>query len=298
MNAEWLPSPPSIFPLFYLTIAVAAVWFLVSDRRLESLWRIGIFVILAALAVRSVRNQGLYFAALPLLLPPWRLRGRTLAWVFAASAVVPLAWVFQHDSHQRGVDAARFPLAAVKTLAEMHLPGNIYNVDQFGGLLEWTFYPERRALTDGRNELFREFIAEDARARRDSRAWHALQLRYAVALAVDEYQSEKIEVMDVASGQRRSLPASLVRYRRRDWALVAFDDAAMVFARRSSFPPGTLAAHEYRYLVPDDPSMRYASPAIREGALAELRRARREIGASSVLLSMERTALANATQRY
>ena len=114
-------------------------------------------------------------------------------------------------------------------------------------------------LTDGRNELFRQFIAEDARARRDSRAWHALIAKYGIALAVDEYQREKIEVVDVASGERRALPASLVRYRRRDWALIAFDDAAMVFARRAAFPPRARAL-EYRYLVPDDPSIGYASP--------------------------------------
>ena len=293
VNAEWLPSPLSIFPLFYLTIAVAAIWFLVSDRRRESLWRIGVFVVLAALAIRSVRNQGLYFAALPLLLPALTLRGKTLAGILAACAVVPLAWVFQHDSHQPGIDATRFPVAAVHALAALHLPGNIYNVDQFGGLLEWTFYPQRRALTDGRNELFRDFIAEDARAHRDSRAWHALLERYAVALAVDEYQSEKVEVMDVASGERRSLPASLVRYRRRDWALLAFDDAAMIFARRAAFPPESLSAHEYRYLVPDDPTIRYASPAIRDAALSEMRRARNEIGASDVLRDMEKAALAN-----
>ncbi len=290
VNAEWLPSPPAIFPLFYLTIAIAALWFLVSDRHRESLWRIAIFVVLAALAIRSVRNQGLYFGALPLLLPRWNLREERLAAVFAACALIPLIWVFRQDTLQRGIDASRFPVAAVRTLAALHLPGNIYNADQFGGLLEWTFYPERRALTDGRNELFREFIAEDARARGDSRAWRALLDRYSVALAVDEYQRERIEVMDVASGERRALPASLVRYRRRDWALLAFDDAAMIFARRSAFPPALLAGREYRYLVPDDPAIGYASPQILEAARSEMVRARREIGPSAVLAAMEKGA--------
>lgn len=293
VNAEWLPSPPAIFPLLYGTMLVAALWMAFADRHRASVWRIAVFVALSFLAVRSVRNQGLYFAALPLLLPPWRMRGRVLGQALTVAAFVPLVWVFLHEDHRPGIDERRFPVAAVRALANLHLPGNIYNVDQFGGLLEWTFYPERRALTDGRNELFREFIAEDAQAHRDSRAWRALQQRYAVTLAVDEYQSERIEVMDVASGQRRSLPASLVRYRRRDWALLAFDDAAMVFARRNAFPSATLAAHEYRSLVPDDPSSRYATAEARAAALTEVQRARREIGPSEVLDALEKRALAN-----
>src|SRR5204863_5544568 len=190
-------------------------------------------------------------------------RVKNPSYIFAAAALVPIGWAFAHDTHRLGVDDERFPLRAVAALKASQLPGNIYNVDQFGGLLEWTFYPARRALTDGRNELFRQFIADDARARTDSRAWHAMIAKYGVALAVDEYQSNKIEVVDIATGERRALPASLVRYRRRDWALIAFDDAAMVFARRASFPPERLAAIEYRYLVPDDPSIHYANAEIR-----------------------------------
>ena len=44
------------------------------------------------------------------------------------------------------------------------LHGRIYNPDQFGGYLIWSFYPERRVLTDGRNELHRTYIAEFAGA--------------------------------------------------------------------------------------------------------------------------------------
>src|SRR5438876_12402876 len=97
-------------------------------------------------------------------------------------------------------------------------------------------------------------------------------------MSVDKNQSNRMEFVDVATGERRALPASLVRYRRRDWALIAFDDAAMVFARRASFPPERIATLEYRYLVPDDPSIRYASPEIRDAAKQEVARARREMG--------------------
>jgi hypothetical protein len=83
------------------------------------------------------------------------------------------------------------------------------------------------------------------------------------------------------------LPASLVRYRRRDWALIAFDDAAMVFARRAAFPPERIAAIEYRYLVPDDPSIRYANDQIAAAAKQEIARARREVGDIRVVRELE-----------
>ena len=272
VNAEWLPSDPKLFPLLYATAAVVIIALLVS--REKRVWRFAIFGMLLVLAAQHVRNQGLYFAALPLLVPP--IRSKHIA--VALAAVVPIGWAFAQDVHRLGVDDERFPLRAVAALKSSQLGGNIYNADQFGGLLEWTFYPARRALTDGRNELFRDFIAADAEARKDSRAWHAMIARYDVALAVDEYQADRIEVVDVASGERHALPASLVRYRRRDWALIAFDDAAMVFARRAAFPPERIAALEYRFLVPDDPSIRYANAQIAAAAQQEIARARRELG--------------------
>jgi hypothetical protein len=284
VNAEWQMSPVAVFPLLYISIALVAIVFLVVRKEA---WRFAVFTLLAVLAVRYVRNQNLYFAALPLLIPDL---SRRLKPILGVLAIAPIAWAFAQTTHQPRVDDERFPIRAVAALKSSQLRGNIYNADQFGGLIEWTFYPERRALTDGRNELFREFIALDAKARVDSRVWRALLQRYDVALAVAEYERERIEVVDVASGEHRSLPASLVRYRRRDWALIAFDDAAMVFARRDHFTSDQLDKIEYRYLVPDDPAISYATPEIREAARAEIERAKRQFGNVRVVRELERGA--------
>jgi hypothetical protein len=277
VNAEWLPSPAAVFPLLYLTIAAGIVLFALSDEKRANIWRLALFILFAALAVRYVRNQGLYFATLPLLVPLPKRGGRT----WAIASLIPIAWVLANGIHGVGVDAERFP---VRSAARLSLPGNIYNADQFGGYLIWTFYPERRVLTDGRNELYRTFLDEDARARRDSRAWHGLLQKYVVDLAVAEYESERVVVVDVASGEQRALPASLVRYRRRDWALIAFDDASMVFARRAAFPAGALEKLEYKHLVPDDPAIEYLNPT---AAKYELLRAKTELGEGKIVRAME-----------
>jgi len=287
VNAEWLPSTFAFFPLLYVTIGAVVLLYLGTREKRANAWRFVIFALLAALAIRYVRNQGLYFAALPLLVPPIGNFSRRVSNGIAACALIPLAWTFQHDIHRPRVDDERFPTRAVAALKSYNLPGNIYNVDQFGGLIEWAFYPERRALTDGRNELFRDFIAADAVARRDSRAWHAMIARYGLVLAVDEYQREKIEVLDVASGERQALPASLVRYRRRDWALIAFDDAAMVFARRDAFPQSRLDSIEYRFLVPDDPGIAYKNAEFRDLARKEIARAKAQFGDIRVVRELE-----------
>jgi hypothetical protein len=292
INAEWLPSPFAIFPLLYVTMGAVLLLFLIAPGKRTNAWRFAVFAILSAIAYRYVRNQGLYFAALPLLLPPLGKMPRRASIALAVCALLPLVWVFQHDTHRIGIDDERFPTRAVAALRSYRLDGNIYNADQFGGLLEWTFYPARRAMTDGRNELFEKFIAEDGAAHRDSRAWHALIAKYSAVLAVDEYQ-KRIEVIDVASGQRRALPASLVRYRRRQWALIAFDDAAMVFARRDAFPPAQLAPIEFRFLVPDDPSVGYTSVQIRDAARTEIARARAQFGDIRVVGELEKGAAGN-----
>jgi hypothetical protein len=293
VNAEWLPSTFEFFPLLYITIGTAVLLFLGMREKRANAWRFVIFVLLAALAIRYVRNQGIYFAALPLLVPPIGNFTRRVSNAIAACALIPLAWTFQHDVHRPGIDDERFPARAVAALKSYNLPGNIYNVDQFGGLIEWTFYPERRTLTDGRNELFRDFIEADAVAHHDSRAWHAMIAKYGLVLAVDEYQNEKIEVLDVASGERRALPASLVRYRRRDWALIAFDDAAMVFARRDAFPASRLDAIEYRFIVPDDPGIAYANAQFRDAARKEIARAKAQFGDIRVVRELEAGASGN-----
>jgi hypothetical protein len=253
VNAEWLPSDVRQFPLLYVTLAMAIALFSVTPARRSHAWRFALLLILGSLAIQHVRNQGLYFAAMPLLVTPYVTRplSRNARAAIALLALVLLGLVVMGRDSRRGIDGSRFPVRAAARMKAAGLHGNVYDPDQFGGFLIWSLYPERRVLTDGRNELYHTYIGEYSRARLDERAWRALLRKYAVDLAVDEYRQERMEVRNAVTGQHSFVPASLVYWPRQDWALVAYDHAAMVFARRAAFPGEVIEKWEIRDVLPD-----------------------------------------------
>ena len=246
VNAEWLPSRPMQFPLLYFCVIGAVIAFIMRRQEEGMWWRALLLAGFAFLAIRHVRNQGLFFAAFPLLMPRFEIR-RVIAIGAAAAAI---ALVALRADHRLGIAPERFPVRAVARLQATGFPGHIYNPDQFGGFLIWSFYPQRRVLTDGRNELHRTYIPEYARARSDQRAWRALLQRYRIDLAVDEYRPP-LAVRDHATGAQKMMPASLAYWPRSDWALIGFDEAGMVFARRGAFAAETIGKWEIRGVVPD-----------------------------------------------
>lgn len=251
VNSEWLPSTPVTFPLLYVAIAMAFIMYAFEPERRSHLWRVLILAALAYLALRHVRNQPLFFAALPLLVAPFT-RPRIPHAAHAIVAAVAIIVVAATTDHVPRIDSSRFPVKAVARLRASGLTGNIYNPDQFGGFLIWSFYPQRRALTDGRNELYHAYIPEYAAARGDSRKWNALLKKYRIDLAVDEYRAP-LSVIDARTRREVLMPASLAYFPRERWALIAWDEAAMVFARRAAFDAATLARWEITGVTPDAP---------------------------------------------
>ena len=288
VNAEWLPSSPAIFPLLYISLALGVLSYAATRRWRDDASSLVLLLFFGFLAIRFVRNQGLYFASFPLLIPMLdrELITVPLRRLAAVVGVAMLGWIALSEAHRPGVDGSRYPVAAVDRLISYRLAGNIYDPDQFGGYLIWRLYPQRRVLTDGRNELYHHYIAQYARARLDGRAWHALLDQYNVALAVDEYHRERLTVTDAVTGGVRVLPPSQIYFPRMQWALLAFDDTGMVFARRSRFTPQLLARLEYRVLVPDDEGGFGITATSRAAAALEVQRAEREIGERPIIAEM------------
>lgn len=235
-NEEWAPSTPGEFPLFYAIVVVALLLFVMRRHR-EDLGRFLVFVLLTALAIRFCRNQGLFFVALPLLIarsiPPVTAKVQRI--LLIASAAVMIA-VLTGAWFRTGVDESKFPLSAVARLRESGLPGRIYNGYGTGGFLIWTFYGERRVITDGRNELYVAYNVEHNRALADVGEWHRFVHKWDLRLAVFDPRGITVRLPD-----GRSVPSALVYFPPREWALIAIDPAAMVFARRDAYPAALLA---------------------------------------------------------
>lgn len=250
VNIEWVPSSPLIFPLLYILIAVGIAIFATTENWRAHIWRMVLFAMFAWLAARHVRHQGLFFAAYPLLVAPAMRRGIMRPLLGYATAAAAIVFVAITTTHGVGPEPSRFPIESVARLEATGLRGNVYNPDQFGGYLIWSFYPERRTLTDGRNELHHTFIREFARARLDERAWRALLAKHRIVLAVDEYRPP-IPVVNAQTRETMQMPASLAYWPRREWALIGYDDVSMVFARKSAFAADVIGKWEVRGVVPD-----------------------------------------------
>jgi len=287
VNTEWLPTSVFVFPIVYLTILLAVLTAIRNRNALKPhLGELALLALFSVLAIRYVRNHGFFFATFPMLIAPLLPElDRRLRPVLATIAVMLLAFVaVSPPAPSLGVDSQKLPVLTTRFLVDSKLGGHIYNPDQFGGYLIHALYPARRVLTDGRNELYRPFIAEVSAAREDSRKWNALFAKYDLRLAMEDYRGEPLRVIDPASRQTTLVAPSLAYFPRQRWALIAFDDAAMLFARRDAFAADVLARMEFVALVPDDPtSIQRMSEADRNAARREVQRAEQTIGRSAIL---------------
>ncbi len=185
-----------------------------------------------------------------------------------------------------GLEPNRFPVHLAEAVArDWPELGPLYNDVAWGGYLLWRLYPPRQVFIDGRNEVDPEILRALAAARRSSRAWDALLARHRVDGAVVRYDARRMTVVEppAAPGGEPTLvrrSPSSVLFPRDRFALVAWDDAGMLFVRRTPERAAHLAAVEYRALVPEDPAWTLAraagDPAFRAAARAEAERRLRD----------------------
>jgi hypothetical protein len=166
------------------------------------------------LALRFARNQTIFYCVAPLLLEP-HLRSipDRFRKLLVVPAVITVIAILATSPFRVGVDASKFPVNATARVRALGLPGNVYSSYAMGGFLEWAFLPERRVLTDGRNELFLDYENRLAAARRNPASFRQFLSSYGVGIAY------------INRSQLPYFPPA-------EWTLVAADRAAIVLARR------------------------------------------------------------------
>lgn len=296
-NLEWaLPRWPAHWLFFATLLATAAA--LLTRRRRPDLAALLPLLLLAALALRYVRNLGLWGCLAPLLLAAALAErdgqgavARTLSGALArvrpalATAVLlglAAAFLAGDQPFPRGVtiDAQRLPVAAVDRLEELQPQGQLLNTHAFGGYLIWRRAPEHRVFLDGRDDLYADFRRRLGRAVLDSRLWFPLLDELEIGATLLGYEQAGTEVRQVDAAGRVTgtirQPWSVTYFPPDEWALVYFDDVAMIHLRRTPAHAERIAREGLDALFPEDPDYQrwmVASGAVpREAAEAQLAR--------------------------
>ena len=276
-NPEWLAATPQRVPAFYGAAAVVALLMVAKERRFAR-WLPMIAVTI--LALRYVRNIGLFFVMLPVLVAPaaaalplfgsecsvaQRRVVRALSVLLVLGSMV---WFVIMPWPRLGLGLAedRYPVAACDFLdANRLLDRRLYNDVAFGGYLLWRAYPPLQVFLDDRNEVHADRLLRiwSIFQASDTSRWEAMLAEYQLDVALVRYH-QPLLVRDPTGRALGWRGFSALWFQPRTWALVYFDDVAMVFVRRSVMST-ELAKLEYRWIRPDDLS--YLTAAVSSGAV-------------------------------
>jgi hypothetical protein len=262
-NLEWAPARFQHFPLLYLSV-VAGILVLASGMRRIDLPPVLVAAAAAMLSFQHLRNLGFFFLLLPLALARpaaslekrFRLDGRLGSVVAAAVLVLVSAQFLRADleAGRRGILHRVEPRKAVDFIESRGLGRRLFNDVLFGGYLIWRRYPEHQVFIDGRNEVYGTLLAEIFDAVNSGEKWKALLDRHRIdAALLRRGQMETVVYPPTPGGPVRteSRAFSAAHFPTAQWALLYWDDQALVLVRRDD--PAALPFLEGEYRIhPDD----------------------------------------------
>ena len=178
-----------------------------------------------------------------------------------------------------GVNDRFVPDGALRFLDSRKVDGRLFNAFHFGGYIVWRDFPRRVPIIDGRGQVSPSLLEEIHFARAYPRHLERLHARYGFEAAVMDYPSYSGDPVETVLG-----PDADVALASPQWALVYWDDVALVYLRRDGPHAAVIARDEYRLVKPanDLASLArvLADPARAEAVRAELERNVRETGSS------------------
>ncbi len=291
-NLEWLPPGWPTHWLFFLLVAGSSLAVAAGWRRLD-LAAIFAWAFVVFIALKYVRNLAFFGLLAPIFLAAmvarrsgeqaWRERlSNAVPAPLAAFVLVLLGSSFLAGNPRfttgLGVDERRLPVAALDFLEAARPPGELLNAHAFGGYVIWRLHPETRVFIDGRDDIFADLRERVGRAVVDSRLWFELLDEYQIGHTLLEYldRLEEVRVPDPRGGPPKvSLrPYAVNHFPPSDWALVYFDDLAMVHVRRTPEATPLIERYGYAHVFPEDPGFQLEAIALgwttRQGAIREL----------------------------
>lgn len=296
LQAPSLSSHPGAFLLVALLGFTGVLLFFLGRPPLVSLFLAVPFVILGLSAVRFVFLVGIVGGPLlarnlnvllGYLKSPWATRlalGLALAGTLGGLAAVGLGVSGREPFNDArklagvGSDERDLPEGALRYLDRIGATGRVFNTFHWGGYLTWRDFPRRAPIIDGRGYVPAGLVEEIHFARIYPQHLDRLQARYGFDVAVldyPRYAGENVE--EVAPGVDIALASPA-------WALVYWDDVALVYLRRTERLAPIIARDEYRVVKPANSVVALARAVAGEAALpaleAELQRNVAETGSS------------------
>jgi hypothetical protein len=282
-NLEWVPPTFASTPLFFIVLVLAALILLAGLRHADPVGAPAL-AIAGALGLAHVRNVGLFF-----ILVPWGLARPARALVetakrhplyqrvtgresvrpgfITAVAVlvggVPLLFLLPpRPALGIGMAADNEPAAAADFLEREGVGRRLYNDVRFGGYLIWRRFPGRRVFVDGRNEIYGDLMRDIDHAMQGPDAWKAFLDGHGIDAAFLRYPPslQKVQWTGADGRPHQGVRAFSVAYfPASEWALVYWDDDALVMVRRTPEQAALIDRLEYHSLNPDDWQFLYAS---------------------------------------
>jgi hypothetical protein len=143
-----------------------------------------------------------------------------------------------------GVHEAFVPEGALRYLDRTDITGRVYNPFHVGGYIEWRDFPRRSAIIDGRGYVPTGMLEEIHFARAYVEHLNRLQEIYGFDVAVVDYPAHtKLYLEEMPPHLDLGLIAP-------GWALVYWDDTALVYLRRTESLTAVIARDEYRHVKP------------------------------------------------
>jgi len=275
-NLEWVPPTWETMPLYFIVLPLAAAILLAGLRRADPVAAPAL-VLAAVLSLSYVRNVGLFF-----LLVPWGLARPARALVeltkrsvvyrlatgsetvrpgFIAAVVlllagVPLLLILPpRPTLGVGMAPGNEPSSAVDFLQRESVGVRLYNDVKFGGYLIWRGFPGTRVFIDSRNEIYGDLMRDIARSMQGPETWKAFLDDHGIDAAFLRYPPslQKVQWTGRDGRPHQGVRAfSAAYFPQTEWALVYWDDDAMIVVRRTPEQAALIERLEYRALNPDD----------------------------------------------
>ncbi len=245
--AEWKAPGVAQAPYFWALYGASALAMLggfLTDQKKVRFWTPAV-LIFCVWGTLYYRNSALLaFVAVPFLSDVVKVKKPSVVlWAVVLLPAAVGASALMRPLKPAPVAWEKFPVRACDFVRDNNLQGNMFNTYDVGGYIEWALGPERRVFMDGRY-LFYPLLRDFDRHLLSRDYWMDKDVDYAIV----PYPTDNARYLDGLS------PFSLTQinllFPRQYWALVFWDDAGLVFVKRTPAFAKLTAEHEYRALWP------------------------------------------------